>query len=175
MLDYDYKVYQICQAGDSDTIIQELQQLDKTCQVAMLMLHFIQSRSFERIEPILTYLLHDASYGLDEEEIHKLWMSACRDGNLLLVDWLCTSPDNSYPIDIHYENNNGLVWACVGHHIDLIEYLLTSPKLSKHIAWSALDDYFEKWCLNHNYIDFYIRVLSLLKNDVNYQEIEVFP
>jgi ankyrin repeat protein len=68
----------------------------------------------------------------DQDEINVAFQSACLNGDLGRVEYLCTSPQLKFHAEIHCDKEMGLRAACMNGHLSIVEFLTSSSKLKDH-------------------------------------------
>ncbi len=92
-----------------------------------------------------------------QQEIDKLYIELCKVGDLDSIDYMLTSPDlkrrpkfGSVVLDVRPNGNkyyDGLIYAGENGHLELVDYLLFSPKIKDHEYYSDEDfDYLKLIC-----------------------------
>lgn len=70
---------------------------------------------------------------IDEpSQIQDAFNSACRTGNLEIVQYTLLSDKLSFHADLHFNEDSGFILAANGGHLEVIKFLLTSNELSSH-------------------------------------------
>lgn len=72
----------------------------------------------------------------NNEEFNDQFTKACETGNLDTVKHLLTEE----LADIHTRDDLGVRIACMKGHLEIVQYLLTSPELTEHANIHALND-----------------------------------
>ena len=59
-----------------------------------------------------------------QKQLDKEFINVCSKGNLDKIKYLLTSPDLKEHADIHAQENEGLLYACMNEKTHLIDYLV---------------------------------------------------
>ena len=86
---------------------------------------------------------------LNQEELNKQFINACKNDDLEIIQYLLTSPELTEHADIHAKNDSGFSWACRYGNLEVVKYLLTSLEFTEHANIHADNDYGFTWtCAN---------------------------
>lgn len=88
-----------------------------------------------------------------KNELGLEFVSACRNGNIELVDYILTSPELENKPSVSFKSNLGLIEACWYGHLNIVKYLLSSDKLKEHADIHAKNEYPFLICCQLDYID----------------------
>lgn len=66
---------------------------------------------------------------LNQHEINAEFLEACKNGHLVIVKYLTTSPELTVHANIDCNFSEGFRWACHYGHLEVVMYLLTSPEI----------------------------------------------
>ena len=77
---------------------------------------------------------------LNQEELNKQFINACKNDDLDIVKFLLTSAELTEHADIHALNDLGFRNACGQGRLEVVKYLLTSAELTEHADIHAKDD-----------------------------------
>lgn len=84
-----------------------------------------------------------------QEEINQAFLNACKYKNLETVRYLLTTQELNFNADINLQNGHALQLACEGGELAIVEYLINSPELKKHIIINDnIDEGFLEACMH---------------------------
>lgn len=69
---------------------------------------------------------------LDQKDLDKEFVEACKYGNLEIVKYLLTSPELKKHANLYASDDSGFKNACHNGHLDIIEYIITSDELKDY-------------------------------------------
>lgn len=154
--------------ASTDDVIAHFSQYPDDNDLTLLLVQHL-----ERIhDPKLWEYAIEARDGTTRKEKERLFLIACRQGNIELAQWMSHRNRQSKGVSPRCHDDMAIIWACVGHHDRLIHWLLTSPDVVETIPLTAQNQYFEHWCHQHNRLDLYVFVQSHLPGS-SYSEIDL--
>lgn len=74
------------------------------------------------------------------QSLNQQFETACQLGYKDKLKFLLTSPELNQNVDIHLDDDIGLVRACQEGNLAIVKYLLTSPDLTTHANIHAKND-----------------------------------
>lgn len=108
------------------------------------------------------------------EEIDCDFIEACQEGNIDLVKFLLTSPEDIPQwADIHAQNDDALIIACLDGHYEIVEFLLMSSQLKEHIKANTQENDGFYWACQSKHFDICKLLLSSqLENSVELWQVQ---
>lgn len=128
-------ILQACKKGYLEMIreLMEMEHVQDTINIFNIkeMLPFaIESNNEELIRYLANFLSREHVYS--QEIVNNCLYSACRTGNLTLVQFVFNSPIFPVKPDVNFDNGICLYISARYDHLNIVDYLLTSSELKTH-------------------------------------------
>jgi hypothetical protein len=88
---------------------------------------------------VLTYC-EEKQIDLHKNVLTQLFFKACEYNHLPSIKYLLNHSNNEKQVDIHANDDAGLLKACHKGHLEVVRYLLNSPELKEHANVHAQED-----------------------------------
>jgi hypothetical protein len=121
---------------------------------------------------------NNTSSYIEQDNLDKSLIEACKVGDLAKVKYLLTSDELSQHADISCINNRPLFMACAWEHKNIIDYLLFSPELKKHADVHDNKDIIFNYLLESrkdNILQYLILDMNVQKNKNIERALKNFP
>jgi hypothetical protein len=142
------------------------------------MLYVLMNKPLEQLKPyfVNSDLTKNEEYSDIQFNINHAFEVATRSNNVILIQYLLTSPELLMHADINFDDNIGMYNACCDGNQNLVQYLNASPELKQHAPIPTneeeLEDIFGSVCNNMIKIEQEINEYNLIDEEAKYSELE---